>query len=105
MYENLSSVQCLPRPAATSRFRTREFKPDEAVALHVPGWRESLYGEMQPLVKKLVRKYADCWESRQDLASELYYRFCGLLEEYDPERGIPLRGYLVRQLTAAAYTQ
>src|SRR5437773_2250495 len=84
--------------------RATGFKVGEVVSLNVPGWREWLYGEMQPLIRKLVRRYADCPDSRQDLAGELYYRFCSLLEEFDPERGIPLRGYLIRQLSAAAYT-
>ena len=84
--------------------RSPIFKAGETVSLNVPGWREWLYSEMQPLIRKLVRRYSDCPDSRQDLAGELYYRFCSLLEEFDPERGIPLRGYLIRQLSAAAYT-
>lgn len=84
--------------------RNPAFKVGEAVSLNVPGWREWLYGEMQPLIRKLVRRYSDCPDSRQDLSGELYYRFCALLEEFDPQRGIPLRGYLIRQLSASAYT-
>jgi RNA polymerase sigma-70 factor (ECF subfamily) len=41
---------------------------------------------------------------RQDLEGEIYWRFCRLLDAYDPARGIPLRPYLVRQLTASIYT-
>ncbi len=73
-------------------------------ALTVDLDRESLYREFQPLVRRLVRQYGDTVEQRQDLAGEIYYRFCSLLEAYDPERGIPLRPYLVRQLTASVYT-
>lgn len=66
--------------------------------------RETLYEEFQPLVRRLLRQYGDTPEQRQDLAGEIYYRFCALLEAYDPFRGIPLRPYLVRQLTASVYT-
>ncbi len=43
-------------------------------------------------------------EIREDLNGEIYCRFCDLLNEYDPSRNVPLRPYLVRQLTAAIYT-
>lgn len=67
-------------------------------------FRESLYEEFQPLVKRLIRQYGDCPESRQEMAGEIYYRFCTLLDAYDPDRGVPLRPYMVRQLTASVYT-
>ena len=41
---------------------------------------------------------------REDLAGEIYCRFCALLDLYDPSRGVPLRPYLVRQLSLATYT-
>src|SRR5688572_4491009 len=66
--------------------------------------REALYAEFQPLVRRLVRQYGDTPECREDLAGEIYFRFCGLLDAYDPARGIPLKPYLVRQLTASVYT-
>ena len=66
--------------------------------------RESLYAEFQPLVRRLIRQYGDTPEGREDLAGEIYFRFCALLEAYDPSRGIPLKPYLVRQLTASVYT-
>jgi RNA polymerase sigma-70 factor (ECF subfamily) len=66
--------------------------------------RESLYAEFAPLVKKLLRQYGADPEFRQDLAGEIYCRFCALVAAYDPERGVPLRPYLVRQLTASIYT-
>jgi RNA polymerase sigma factor (sigma-70 family) len=67
--------------------------------------RDELYAEFQPLVRRLIRQYgADSADFREDLAGEIYYRFCRLLEAYDPERGVPLRPYLVRQLTASVYT-
>ncbi|HLK55766.1 MAG TPA: sigma factor, partial [Chthonomonadaceae bacterium] len=66
--------------------------------------RERLYAEFAPLVRRLVRQYGQDAEMRQDLVGEIYYRFCALLDAYDPTRGVPLRPYLVRQLTAATYT-
>src|SRR5439155_10608486 len=66
--------------------------------------REGFYAEFQPLVRRLTRQYGDTAECRQDLAGEIYCRFCALLDVYDPSRGIPLRPYLVRQLTASIYT-
>ncbi len=66
--------------------------------------RETLYQEFQPLVRRLIRQYGDCPEVRQDLAGEIYFRFCALLDAYDPNRGVPLRPYLVRQLSASVYT-
>lgn len=90
--------------APWSRNRATTAPEVKSVPQQAPGWRESLYLEMQPLVRKLVRKYADCRDTREDLAGDLYFRFCSLLDEFEPERGIPLKGYLIRQLCAAAYT-
>jgi RNA polymerase sigma factor (sigma-70 family) len=66
--------------------------------------RDALYAEFAPLVRRLIRQYGQDTEMRQDLAGEIYCRFCALLGAYDPQRGVPLRPYLVRQLTAAIYT-
>ena len=66
--------------------------------------RESLFADFQPLVRRLVRQYGEDPELRQDLAGEIYCRFCTLLDSYDSSRGIPLRAYLVRTLTASVYT-
>ncbi len=66
--------------------------------------REGLYSEFQPLVRRLIRQYGEDPESRCDLQGEIYYRFCLLLDAFDPSRGIPLRPYLVRQLTSSVYT-
>src|SRR5207247_397741 len=62
--------------------------------------RDTLWVEFQPLVRRLVRQYGDTLEMREDLAGEIYCRFCALLDAFDPNRGVPLRPYLVRQLTA-----
>lgn len=75
-----------------------------AFPLPLPIDREALYRDFQPLVRKLIRQYGDTPELRQDLTGEIYCRFCRLLDAYDPERGIPLRPYMVRQLSASVYT-
>ena len=66
--------------------------------------RDSLYAEFQPLARRLIRQYGDTNEAREDLLGEIYYRFCRLLDCFDPSRGIPLKPYLVRQLSASVYT-
>jgi RNA polymerase sigma-70 factor (ECF subfamily) len=66
--------------------------------------RDALFGEFQPLVRRLVKQYGDRDDLREDLEGELYCRFCDLYQAFDAARGIPLRAYLVRTLTAAAYT-
>jgi RNA polymerase sigma factor (sigma-70 family) len=66
--------------------------------------RENLYAEIQPLVQRLIRQYGQDREMQQDLRGEIFRRFCTLLEEYDPARGVPLRPYLIRKLTASVYT-
>jgi len=66
--------------------------------------RDTLYAEFRPLVKSLIRKYGDDPESRSDLEGEIYCAFCDLLAVYDPGRGVPLKAYLVRQLTTTVYT-
>ena len=66
--------------------------------------RDALYAEFQPLVRRLIRQYGEDPELRQDLAGEIYCRFSDLLSAFDPTRGIPLRAYLVRTLTASVYT-
>src|SRR5258708_1855733 len=72
--------------------------------ISLTSFREALYEEFQPLVRRLIRQYGDCPESRQELSGEIYFRFCSLLDAYDPDRGIPLRPYMVRQLSASVYT-
>jgi RNA polymerase sigma factor (sigma-70 family) len=66
--------------------------------------RDALYKEFRPLVCRLLRQYGSESELRQDLEGEIYTQFCRLYAAYDPLRGVPLRPYLVRQLTAATYT-
>jgi RNA polymerase sigma-70 factor (ECF subfamily) len=66
--------------------------------------RDLLYAEFAPLVRGLIRQYGQNAEMREDLAGEIYCRFCALLDVFDPARGVPLRAYIVRQLTLATYT-
>lgn len=66
--------------------------------------RQALFAEFTPLVRKLIGQYGDDPDLRQDLVGEIYYRFCKLLDAYEPGREIPLRPYLVRQLIASTYT-
>jgi|GEM_PF-1968631 RNA polymerase sigma factor (sigma-70 family) len=66
--------------------------------------RDRLFSQFQPLVRRLVNQYAGKdQEMRQDLQGEIYYRFSVLFDQFDPERGVPLRAYLVRQLTYSVY--
>lgn len=66
--------------------------------------RALLYQELQPLVQKLVRKYGTNSELRQELRGEIYCRFNTLIDAYDPERGVPLKPYLIRQLVSSTYS-
>lgn len=66
--------------------------------------REQLFREFRPLVRRLIRQYSSDAESREDLEGEIYCRFCALVDAFDPNRGIPLRAYLVRTLSGSVYT-
>lgn len=66
--------------------------------------RDALYAELRPLVRRLTRQYGDTYEMRQDLEGEIYCRFCELLRNFDPRRGVPLKAYIVRQLISSVYT-
>jgi RNA polymerase sigma factor (sigma-70 family) len=80
------------------------YKFSHNTAVPDPLDRDALYAEFAPLVRRLMRQYGQDPELRQDLAGEIYCRFCALLQAYDPARGVPLRPYLVRQLHASIYT-
>jgi RNA polymerase sigma factor (sigma-70 family) len=95
-----ASLQSPPRARTPGRI----LSPDEGAPLpSSPEAAEVLYAQLAPLVRRLIRQYGKTPEMRQDLSGELYCRFCALLQGYDPARGVPLRPYLIRQLTAAAY--
>lgn len=84
----------LPRP----RPRVRSGVSD------VPQDRDILFAEFSPLVHRLSCQYGKDPELAQDIRGEIYYRFCTLLNAYDPSRNIPVRAYLVRQLSASVFT-
>ena len=71
---------------------------------HDPLERFTLFAQFQPLVERLIRRYGEEIELREDLVGEIYCRFCAVLDAYDPTRGIPLRPYLVHQLTYSVYS-
>jgi len=66
--------------------------------------RDALYRDFQPLVRSLIARYGEDPELRQDLTGEIYCRFCQLVADYDPSRGVPLKPYLVRTLSASVYS-
>jgi RNA polymerase sigma factor (sigma-70 family) len=66
--------------------------------------RDVLYAEFAPLVRSLIRQHGQDADMREDLAGEIYCRFCALLDAFDPSRGIPLRPYIVGQLSRATYS-
>lgn len=98
-----------PRPARAAGQRAG-VDPDTWRRTSPPGVaprerdRDAVYARLQPLVRRLIARYGTTPDLRQELVGELYHRFCTLLEAFDPQRGISLEGYLIRSLTAAAYT-
>src|ERR1051325_8723244 len=91
-------------PADSAVAAVREPKAAKPLAARSLNKREELFREMQPLVRRLIQRFGEDAEMRRDLEGEIYYRFCLLLDAFDPERGVPLRPYLIRQLTASVYT-
>lgn len=80
--------------SAASKVLYADFKPLE---------RDTLFAELEPLVRRLTRQYGVNKETRRDLQDEIYRQFCALLDDYDPRSGVPFRPYLVRQLSAGIY--
>jgi RNA polymerase sigma factor (sigma-70 family) len=66
--------------------------------------RDTLWSEFSPLVQKLIHRYGVDPELRADLPGEIYFRFNALFDAYDPGRGVPLRTYLIRHLSASIFT-
>ncbi|MFN3649709.1 MAG: RNA polymerase sigma factor [Armatimonadota bacterium] len=79
--------------------RSRSYRPGRSAEEY-----DRLYAELQPLVRRLLSQYGVGDEGRRDLAVEIYYRYRQLVNAYDPDRGIPLRPYLVKGLTFSVYT-
>lgn len=63
---------------------------------------DALYSQLQPLVRRLIQESGVSAEEREALEALLYERFGDLVRAYDPERGVPLRPYLTRNLSATA---
>lgn len=83
----------------TETSSTRSFAPSTSQIE-----RDALFADFSPLIQRLIRRYGSDPELREDLQGEIYFRFCALLDLYDPARGVPLRAYLVRQLAASVFT-
>jgi len=66
--------------------------------------RDILFEEFAPLVDSMIRRYGTDPEIRSDLPGEIYFRLNYFLDRYDPSRGVPLRPYLIRQLSASIFT-
>jgi RNA polymerase sigma factor (sigma-70 family) len=98
-----SSSAGYPDQSPEWRSRARRLQGVAAPVLS-PGERDALYEEFQPLVRRLMRQYGETPEQREELQGEIYLRFCEILAAYEPGRGVPLRPYLVRMLTASVYT-
>ncbi|MDR3710315.1 MAG: sigma-70 family RNA polymerase sigma factor [Capsulimonadaceae bacterium] len=87
-------------PDATASRAASAAQADDVASID----REWLYSQFAPLVRRLILQYGTCPNLREELVGEIYCRFCALLDAYDPHRGVPLRPYLVRQLSASVYT-
>ncbi len=98
--ERTEHVEDRPATFATLSDASEEAAAPPAEAMD----RDKLYAEFAPLVRRLLRQYGQDPELKKDLEGEIYCRFCALLDAFDPQRGVPLRPYLVRQLQAATYT-
>lgn len=108
--------------AASTQSLLMKGSPEVTAGAHVPGrtgetapakrdvgrrwlsYRDAMFREFTPLVKRLIRQYGKTAEQRQDLEGEIFCQFCLHLEAYDPTRGVPLRPYIVRLLSASVYT-
>jgi RNA polymerase sigma factor (sigma-70 family) len=99
----MTSATITPMMASPSTPRLSPAVGSPRVSTRLPE-REGLFAEFQPLVRRLLAQYGDSVELKQDLQGELYCRFCELYQSFDAARGVPLRGYLVRMLTAFAHT-
>jgi len=93
-----ASVDSLPPPDSPSTSDLIS-KPDTPAVD-----RDALYDELAPLIRRLIRQYGWSAELREDLVGEIYFRYCHLIDVFDATRGIPLKAYLIRQLTAFVFT-
>lgn len=108
------SAQTLPETADGGRGRRSgsvlDSAPTPAVSTIAPCGvvedreRDALFQDFQPLVRRLIAHYGEDPELREELPGEIYCRFCRLLKDYDPDRGVPLSPYLIRKLTVSVYS-
>jgi RNA polymerase sigma-70 factor (ECF subfamily) len=64
---------------------------------------ESMRSEFAPLVSKLIHQYGRDAEFARDLQGEIYCRLTRYMAEYDPDRGVPLRPYLIHKLRLSVF--
>lgn len=65
---------------------------------------DGLYGELQPVVQRLLLQYPGAPDREEELRGAIRRRYFELVEAHDPASGAPLRPFLVRMLTAWVYT-
>lgn len=94
----LSSPTETDQQTPESRYATGAHGP------HTHAERDALFASFDPLVRRLQRQYGSDPELRQELTGEIFCRFCELLADFDPDKGIPIRPYLVRGLTLTVYS-
>lgn len=63
---------------------------------------DTLYAQLEPLIRRLIQEWGVDPGRSEALGELLYERFCELMRAYDPSRGVPLRPYLTRNLSAVA---
>jgi RNA polymerase sigma-70 factor (ECF subfamily) len=64
----------------------------------------TIYSELAPTVRKLLRQYGTDPEMREDLAGEIYCMFRFHLDRFDSRRGVPLLPYLATQIATSVHT-
>ena len=91
---------------AESKERTLVYGTDQ----EAKQFARASYGEFRASICRIPTPSAktnppiwDTPEVREDLSKGIYHQFRVLVNAYDPARGIPIKPYLVRQLTATIY--
>jgi hypothetical protein len=81
---------------------TGEDHPANQGQSELPAGHETLYAELRPLLQRLLRQQCTLCGLRRT-PEELHTEFVSVLGSYDPARGIPVRPYLARHLSAALH--
>jgi RNA polymerase sigma factor (sigma-70 family) len=80
---------------ATTEQLVRDIQQAQAGGLSACELKEELWSSCRDLVGGLARRYTRGTPGlRDDLANEAYLKFEQVLQSYNPERGVPFRGYL-----------